>query len=152
MKALLVPATKQNTQLQLLFYPNKNSQYCNVCISRFTWRQCQYTKLDPNTLESDMGKKPHTKRHKVWKSSPNIWMGQNRWGYTYEGYPESKFQWAIKKKQEYIINHVYCHLIYILYTTFQHSFHHCWGICHSIAPVFLSLHRRMMPPAMQSMW
>lgn len=45
--------------------------------------------LDPNELESEMGKKPHTKRHKIWKStvltmqSPNIWMGQNRWGYTY---------------------------------------------------------------------
>jgi len=57
MKALLVPAIKQNTQLQLLFYPNKNSHYCNVCISSFTWRQCRYSKLDPNKLESEKGKK-----------------------------------------------------------------------------------------------
>ena len=35
----------------------------------------------------------------------------------YEGYPEGKFRWAIKKKiQEYITNHVYCHLMYIPYT------------------------------------
>jgi hypothetical protein len=53
----------------------------------------------------------------------------------YEGYPESKFQWAIKKKREYITNPVYCHLMYTLYTTFWHSFHHCWGTCHSVAPV-----------------
>jgi len=30
----------------------------------------------------------------------------------YVGYPESKFRWAIKKKPEYITNHVYCHLMY----------------------------------------
>jgi hypothetical protein len=36
--------------------------------------------------------------------------------------------------------------MYIFYTTFRHSFHHCWGICRSGAPVFVSLHRRMMPP------
>ena len=47
-----------------------------------------------------------------------------------------------KKKQEYITNHVYCHLMYTLYTTFRHSFHHCWGTCHSVAPVFVPLHRR----------
>lgn len=34
-------------------------------------------------------KKPHTKRHTIWKStvltmrSPNLWMGQKRWGYIY---------------------------------------------------------------------
>ena len=58
----------------------------------------------------------------------------------------------LRKKQEYITNHVYCHLMYIPYTTFRHGFHHCWGTCHSAAPVFVSLHRRMMPPAMQSKW
>jgi len=55
-----------------------------------------------------------------------------------------------KKKQEYITHHVYCHLMYILYTTFRHNFHHCWGTYHSVAPVFVSLHRIMVPPAMQS--
>ena len=40
--------------------------------------------------------------------------------------------------------------MYIPHTTFQHSFHHSWGTCHSVAPVFVSLHCRMMPPAMQS--
>ena len=43
----------------------------------------------------------------------------------YEGYPESKFQWAIKKRQEYITNNVYCHLMYVPYTNFLHGFHHC---------------------------
>ena len=70
------------------------------------------------------------------------------WREMYEGYPESKFRWTNKKK--YVTNHIYCHLIYISYTIFQHSFHHCWGTCHNVAPVFVSLHRRMMPPAMQS--
>ena len=31
----------------------------------------------------------------------------------------------LRKKQDYVTNHVYCHLMYIPYTTFQHSFHHC---------------------------
>jgi len=31
----------------------------------------------------------------------------------YESYPESKFHWAVKKKQEYITNHVYCNLMYV---------------------------------------
>ena len=55
--------------------------------------------------------------------------------------------WLFRKKQEYITNHVYCHSMYIPYTTFRHSFHHCWGTCHSVAPVFVSLLCRMMPPA-----
>ena len=36
----------------------------------------------------------------------------------YKGYPESKFWWAIKKKQEYIINHLYCHLMYTIVDAF----------------------------------
>ena len=58
----------------------------------------------------------------------------------------------LRKKQEYITNHVYCHVMYISYTFSQRSFHHCWDTCHSVAPVFVSLHHRMMPPAMQSTW
>ena len=57
MKALLVPATKQNTQLQLPFYLNNNPHHCNVCLSSFTWRQFGHTKLDPNKPETEMGKK-----------------------------------------------------------------------------------------------
>ena len=53
---------------------------------------------------------------------------------TYECYPENNFWWAIKKKHKYTTNHVYCHLMYILYTTFRHSFHHYLGTCHSVAP------------------
>jgi len=45
--------------------------------------------------------------------------------FIYEGYPESRFGWAIKKKQEYITNFAYSHMMYIPYTTFRHSFHHC---------------------------
>jgi hypothetical protein len=41
----------------------------------------------------------------------------------YEGYPESKFRWGIEKN--YFQNHLYCHLMYIPYITFHHSFHHC---------------------------
>jgi hypothetical protein len=36
----------------------------------------------------------------------------------------------------------------IPYTTFWRSFHHCWGSCNSVAPVFVYLHHRMMPPAL----
>ena len=43
---------------------------------------------------------------------------KGEWSVTYVGYPESKFRRATKKKQEYITNPVYCHLMYILYTTF----------------------------------
>jgi hypothetical protein len=32
-------------------------------------------------------------------------------------------------------NHLYGHLMYMPYATFRHSFHHCWGICHSRAQV-----------------
>jgi len=32
----------------------------------------------------------------------------------------------------------------IQYTTFRHIFHHCWGTCHSVAPVFVPLHRRIV--------
>ena len=70
----------------------------------------------------------------------------------YVGYPQSKFWWAIKEKQEYITNQVYCHLMYIPYTTFWHIFQHSWGTCYSVAPVFVSPHRTMPPPVMQSMW
>jgi hypothetical protein len=56
----------------------------------------------------------------------------------------------LKRKKNLFPNHSYCHLMYISYTTFQHSFHHCWGTCHSRAPIFVSLHRKMMPPAMQT--
>jgi hypothetical protein len=52
----------------------------------------------------------------------------------------------------YITNHVHCHLMYTPYATFRRSFHHCWGTCHSVAPVFVSLNRRMLPPAMQTTW
>jgi hypothetical protein len=37
-------------------------------------------------------------------------------------------------------------LMHIPYTTFWHNFHYCWDTCHSGAPVFVSLHCRMMPP------
>jgi hypothetical protein len=51
-----------------------------------------------------------------------LYIGAWRWLYNnskhvarvvrkYEGYPESKFRWAIKKKkQEYITNHLYFYL------------------------------------------
>jgi len=80
------------------------------------------------------------------------WLKKGDQSVTYVGYPESKFWCAIKKKQQYITNHVYCHLMCTLYTAFLHSFHHSWGTCHSAAPVSVSVHRRMMLPAMQSMW
>jgi hypothetical protein len=70
----------------------------------------------------------------------------------YVGYPESKFRWAAKKKSQYITNHLYCHFMYIPYTTFRHSFQHCWGACHSIAPIFVSHHHRILLPAVQSTW
>jgi hypothetical protein len=58
----------------------------------------------------------------------------------YVGCPESKFWWAIeKKKTKHLFpNHLYCHLMYIPYTTFGHSFHHCWGTCYTGAPVLYS--------------
>jgi len=65
------------------------------------------------------------------------WLKKGDQNVTYVGYPESKFRWAIKKKQEYITNHAYCHLMYILYNNFLHSFHHSSGTCHSAAPVFI---------------
>jgi hypothetical protein len=48
-----------------------------------------------------------------------------------------------KKNKNLFPNHLYCHFMYIPCTTFQHSSHHFWGNCHSGAPVFVSLHRRM---------
>jgi hypothetical protein len=45
----------------------------------------------------------------------------------------------LKKIYTYITNHVHCHLMYTPYATFRHNFHHCWGTCHSVAPVFVSL-------------
>jgi hypothetical protein len=56
-----------------------------------------------------------------------------------------------KKNKNLYPNHLYCHLMYIPYTTFRHSFHHCGGTCHSGAPVFVSyIVRRMMPPSLQT--
>jgi hypothetical protein len=43
----------------------------------------------------------------------------------YVGYPESKFGWAIEKNKNLFPNYLYCHVMYIPYTTFRHSFHHC---------------------------
>jgi hypothetical protein len=71
---------------------------------------------------------------------------------------KSKGTWVIQKvssdgllkNKNLFPNHLYCHFMYILYATYRHSFHHCWGTCRSGEPVFVSLHRRMMPPAMQS--
>jgi hypothetical protein len=72
--------------------------------------------------------------------------GVYKWIYvrTYVGYPENKFRRAIEKNENLFPNHLYCHLMYIPYTAFRHSFHHCWGACRSGAPVFVSL------PAMQT--
>jgi hypothetical protein len=55
-----------------------------------------------------------------------------------------------KQNKNLFPNHLYCHLMYIPCTTFRHSFHHCWDTCFSGAPVIVSLHHRMMPPAMQT--
>jgi hypothetical protein len=63
---------------------------------------------------------------------------------------QSKLRWPIKKNTNFFPNHSYFNLMYIPYTTFRHSFQRCWGTCHSGAPIFVSLHRRMMPPAMQT--
>jgi hypothetical protein len=52
-------------------------------------------------------------------------------------------------KRKLFSNHLYCHLMSILSTTFPHSFHNWWGTCHSRPPAFLSLHCWMMLPAMQ---
>ena len=47
------------------------------------------------------------------------WLKKGEQSVTYIGYPESKFWWAIKKKTRIYSNHVYCHLMYILYTVFD---------------------------------
>jgi hypothetical protein len=62
----------------------------------------------------------------------NIWR-------IYIGYSKSKFWWSIKKKASIYFQTIYI-AIWCTYLTllFWHSFHHCWGICHSGPPVFVS--------------
>jgi hypothetical protein len=62
------------------------------------------------------------------------------------GYQESKFQWAIEKKQEFISKLLLLPFDVHTLRFFQYSFHHCWGTCHSGASVFVSL-----LPAMHTM-
>jgi hypothetical protein len=45
----------------------------------------------------------------------------------YVGYPEIKFGWSVEKNNNLFPNNLYCHLMYIPYATFQHSFHHRWA-------------------------
>jgi hypothetical protein len=66
----------------------------------------------------------------------------------YVGYPESKFRWATEKKTRIYFLTIYIAICTHLTLLFD-SFHHCWDTC-SGAPVFGSLHRRMMPPVMQT--
>ena len=59
---------------------------------------------------------------------------------------------VLLRKRKNIFQTMYTAIWCTYRTLLFDSSHHSWGICHSVAPVFVSPHRRMMLPAMQSKW
>jgi hypothetical protein len=122
-----------------------------ICIQSFGRKTWGWDKLEDLGMDGRITLNMDLKeiRWKDWIHLLRIWTS-GRILRTYVGYPESKFRWAIEKNKNLFPNHLYCPLMYIPYTTFWHSSHHCWGNCRSGAPAFVSLYRRMMPPVMQT--
>jgi hypothetical protein len=61
----------------------------------------------------------------------------------YLGYPESKFRWAIEKKKQVLISEPLILPFDVPYTTSD-------IVPTIVEAVFVPLHRRMIPPAMQT--